>query len=57
MQLVQVIHSHVEQPLSRHVVVKEEVGVGVDHVVEAPQPVSDLLRLPLQHVDIGHHWG
>ena len=40
--------------LSSDIVVKEEVCVGVDSVLQPPQPVRHLLSLPVQHVHVRH---
>ena len=40
--------------LSSDIVVEEEVCIGVDSVLQPPQPVRHLLCLPVQHVDVRH---
>ena len=40
--------------LASDIVVEEEVCIGIDGVLQPPQPVGNLLCLPVEHVHVRH---
>ena len=40
--------------LASDIVVEEEVCIGIDSVLQPPQPVGNLLSLPVEHVHVRH---
>ena len=40
--------------LASDIVVEEEVCIGIDSILQPPQPVGHLLSLPVEHVHVRH---
>lgn len=54
MELDQITDGQIEQLLSSHIVIDEVVAIRIDAVVEAPEPLSNLLAPPPMDVDVSH---